>query len=51
MTRYSWFQYSQPDDCPAKVPDIDDFEADVKALSTWVDEFGKRAVAGAPLTS
>lgn len=43
MTRYSVFEHSQPDELPAKRPDISEIEADVAKLSDWFTEFSARA--------
>ncbi len=45
MTRYSVFEHSQSDELPADAPELGEFEADVKKLADWIDEFSKRAVA------
>ncbi|MEO6934860.1 MAG: hypothetical protein ABI171_05885 [Collimonas sp.] len=43
MTRYSAFEHSQPDELPAVLPNIDDLQADVEELATWISNFEKRA--------
>jgi energy-coupling factor transporter ATP-binding protein EcfA2 len=45
MTRYSVFEHSQSDEFPAARPEIEDIEADVLRLATWIDDFSKRAIA------
>lgn len=43
MTRYSVFEHAQSDEKPSSSLELDVFEADVKALQSWITEFGSRA--------
>lgn len=44
MTKYSIFEHSQSDELPAHSPDIQEIEQDVGVLSSWVDNYVKRAI-------
>ena len=42
MTKYSYFEHSQPQDSPPVIIDVEDFKKDVEAFLTWVTEYKKR---------
>jgi hypothetical protein len=44
MTAYSFFQHSQSDQAPVKIPDPDKIEADMKRFVDWITEFQGRSV-------
>lgn len=42
MTKYSYFEHSQPRDSAPVIVDIEDFKKDVEAFRVWVTEYNKR---------
>lgn len=42
MTKYSYFEHSQPIETPAPLPNVSEIEADFQKLKTWLDSFRKR---------
>jgi len=44
MTAYSFFQHSQSDQAPVKIPGPDKIEADMKRFVDWITEFQGRPV-------
>lgn len=44
MTKYSFFEHSQPTEAPVTLPLPDEIGADLKKLLDWQAEFAKRPV-------
>lgn len=42
MTKYSYYEHSQPGETPIEIPDPSLIEKDVDTLLAWLDEFNKR---------
>lgn len=42
MTRYSYYEHSQPGETPVEIPDPTQIEKDVDNLIAWLTEFNKR---------
>lgn len=42
MTKYSFYEHSQPLEAPVELPLPEDISNDVKELLAWIDEFDKR---------
>ena len=42
MTRYSYYEHSQPNETPVEIPEPTVIETDVDNLLLWLDEFNKR---------
>ena len=43
MTKYSFFEHSQPLETPVQLPDPDELSDDLNKMISWIDEFSKRA--------
>ena len=43
MTRYSYYEHSQPGETPVEIPVPEKIEEDINKLSDWLSEFNKRA--------
>lgn len=43
MTRYSYYEHSQPSETPVEIPVPEKIEEDIVKLSDWLSEFNKRA--------
>lgn len=44
MTKYSFYEHSQPLESPVELPLPDDISNDIKELLIWIDEFDKRKI-------
>lgn len=44
MTKYSWFEHSQPVESPIELPCPEEILADMTALKSWREEYTKRQV-------
>jgi hypothetical protein len=44
MTKYSYYEHSQPGEAPVALPEPDELEADLTKLKNWLAEFTKRPV-------
>lgn len=44
MTKYSYFEHSQPDEAPVTLPEPDELKEDLQKLKDWLDDFTARAV-------
>lgn len=44
MTKYSYFEHSQPDEAPVALPEPDELKEDLQKLKDWLDDFTARAV-------
>ena len=42
MTKYSYFEHSQPQDSATVIVDIEDLQKDIEAFRDWVTEYNKR---------
>jgi energy-coupling factor transporter ATP-binding protein EcfA2 len=42
MTKYSRFEHSQSDELPGALPSVDELEADLKVVISWIDDFKRR---------
>lgn len=42
MTKYSYYEHSQPLEAPVELPKPDAIKQDIKELLSWIDEFDKR---------
>lgn len=42
MTRYSYYEHSQPGETPVEIPEPSKIENDIDNLIKWLDEFNKR---------
>lgn len=42
MTKYSYYEHSQPIEAPIEIPRPDDIKQDIEELLSWIDEFCKR---------
>ena len=42
MTKYSYFEHSQPTDSPVELPTVDELSADMQELKDWRDNYRKR---------
>lgn len=44
MTKYSFYEHSQPLEAPVELPLPDDISNDVNELLAWIEEFDKRKI-------
>lgn len=44
MTRYSFYEHSQPTETPVEIPEPNEIEKDVDNLLTWLTEFNRREI-------
>jgi hypothetical protein len=42
MTKYSFYEHSDPDESPVPVPDPEEIERDLKSIAAWCQEFKQR---------
>ena len=42
MSKYSFYEHSQPLETPISLPDITDIETDLNTMETWAKEYDKR---------
>ena len=47
MSKYSFYEHSQPLETPISLPDITDIEIDLNTMETWAKEYDKRCETAA----